>query len=310
MRFGAVGRRAWQFGSILLLRRVPFWERSRLRRFTRMAAHGVYGYLAILVLLLCLEDRLLYLPGSAEQWFAPPAGLPVQEVELTSRDGNRIGAWWSAPAGWRPADGAVLFSHGNGGNLSHRGRALRPWHDEMRLAVLLYDYPGFGRSSGTPSEAGCYAAADAAYDWLVEAQKVPGERILLYGGSLGGAIATDLASRRPHRALVLVSAFTSFPDMAQKQYPWLPGRWLVHNRFDNMGKIASCHGPVFITHSRSDGLIPFAQAERLFAAAGEPKVLVPMEGHPHNDSPAPEVFPVLRRFLAEHAPQSPSPGAN
>jgi fermentation-respiration switch protein FrsA (DUF1100 family) len=295
--------------SILLLRRVPFWQRSWPRRAARIGAHGAYGYVAILVVMLALEDRLLYVPSSAGQWLAPPAGLPVREVELTSRDGNRISAWWCAPKDWKPAEGAVLFSHGNGGNLSHRGWALRPWHDEMHMAVLLYDYPGFGRSTGTPSEAGCYAAADSAYDWLVEAQKVPGERVVLYGGSLGGGVATDLASRRPHRALVLVSAFTSFPDEAQQLYPWLPGRWLVHNRFDNLGKIAACRGPVFITHSKADGLIPFAQGERLFAAAGGPKQFVPMESHRHNDSPAPEVFPDLRCFLAEHAPL-PQPSAN
>jgi pimeloyl-ACP methyl ester carboxylesterase len=302
MSAGPAARRVPQVVSILLLRRVPFWERSRKRRAARLAAFCAYGYLGILVLLLSLEDRLLYMAGSAADWLPPPSSLPVQEVQLTSRDGNRICAWWVTPPNWKPADGAVLFSHGNGGNLSHRGWVLRPWHDEMRMAVLLYDYPGYGRSTGTPSEAGCYAAADAAYDWLVEAQKIPAERIVLYGGSLGGAVATDLAARRPHRALVLVSTFTSFPDMAQQRYPWLPGRWLVHNRFDNLGKIASCRGPVFITHSKTDGLIPFAQAERLFAAAGELKQFVPMADHPHIDSPAPEVFPVLRRFLDEHAP--------
>lgn len=261
-------------------------------------------------MLRAVENRFLFRPlTAADDWEAPPPGLHPRDVELTSADGTRVHAWWVTPEGWAPGQGAMLYCHGNAGNLSHRGENLRRWRDGMGFAVLIFDYPGYGKSGGRPSEAGCYAAGDAAYDWLTQ-QHVPPARILLYGGSLGGAVATDLASRRPHRALVLVSAFTSFPDMAQKQYPWLPGRWLVHNRFDNMGKIASCHGPVFITHSRSDGLIPFAQAERLFAAAGEPKVLVPMEGHPHNDSPAPEVFPVLRRFLAEHAPQSPSPGAN
>jgi uncharacterized protein len=308
MSAGAVARRVPQFVSILLLRRVPFWERSWPRRAGRMAAFCAYGYLAVVAVMLSLEDRLLYLPGSAEQWFAPPAGLPVQEVELTGRDGNRVCAWWSAPPGWKPADGAVLFSHGNGGNLSHRGWALRPWRDEMRLAVLLYDYPGYGRSGGRPTEAGCYAAADAAYDWLVEAQKVPGERVILYGGSLGGGIATDLAARRPHRALVLVSAFTSFPDIAQQCYPWLPGRWLVHNRFDNLGKVASCRGPVFIAHGRDDTLIPLRHAERLFAAARAPKQFVIMANYTHNDAPNPDVFPVLRRFLDEHAP--PPPAAN
>jgi hypothetical protein len=94
--------------------------------------------------------------------------------------------------------------------------------------------------------------------------------------------------------------------MAQQRYPWLPGRWLVHNRFDNLGKIAACRGPVFITHSKTDGLIPFSQAERLYAAAGEPKQFVPMPDYRHNDSPAPEVFPLLRRFLDEHAPLPPA----
>jgi fermentation-respiration switch protein FrsA (DUF1100 family) len=125
----------------------------------------------------------------------------------------------------------------------------------------------------------------------------------------------DLASRRPHRALVLVSPFTSVAEVGQHQHPWLaaafwPRRWLARNRFDNLRKIAACRGPVFITHSQTDGMIPFAQAERLCAAAGGPKQLVAMADYPHNDSPAPDVFPVLRRFLDDHAPLSPFPTAN
>jgi fermentation-respiration switch protein FrsA (DUF1100 family) len=310
MSDGRAPRRLPYFVSILLLRRVPFWERSWKRRACRVVALCTYGYLAIVVVMLSLEDRLLYLPGSAAEWASPPSGLPIQDVELTGRDGNRVHAWWSAPTGWGPSQGAVLFCHGNGGNLSHRGWALHSWHKEMRMAVLLFDYPGFGRSEGKPSEAGCYAAADTAYDWLVKSQKVPPERIVLYGGSLGGGVATDLATRRPHRALVLVSAFTSFPDMAQQQYPWLPGRWLVHNQFDNLGKIAACRGPVFLAHGRDDHLIPLRHAEHLFAAAGEPKQLVIMANYSHNDAPNDDVFPVLRRFLDEHAPLAPSPAAN
>jgi fermentation-respiration switch protein FrsA (DUF1100 family) len=220
-------------------------------------------------------------------------------VELTSADGTRLHAWWAVPQGWEPAQGAVLFCHGNGGNLSHRGWALRPWLTDMRQAVLLFDYPGFGKSGGRASEAGCYAAADAAYDYLVEGQKVPARRILVCGGSLGGGIATDLAVRRPHRALVLVSTFTSFPDMAQKVYPWLPGRYLVHNRFDNLTKMAACRGPVFIAHDTADGLVPFVQGQRLFDAAHEPKRFFVMSHFGHLDSPSPEAFPALRNFLAE-----------
>ncbi len=167
------------------------------------------------------------------------------------------------------------------------------------MAVLVFDYPGYGRSSGVPSEAGCYAAGDAAYDWLSKVQHVPAERIILVGGSLGGGIATDLARRRPHRVLVLVAAFTSFPDMAQLKYPWLPARWLVHNHFDNLGKIADCRGPVFIAHAPQDKLIPFEQGERLFAAAHEPKRFFPMPNYWHNDLPVEAFYPALGDFLAE-----------
>ena len=117
----------------------------------------------------------------------------------------------------------MLHCDGNGGNLSYWGMDALAWKYQHHTAVLLFDYPGYGKSSGKPSEQGCYAAADAAYDWLVNEKKVPAEQLLIYGQSLGGAIAIDVASRRPHRALIVVSSFTSFPDMAQKMFPWLPG---------------------------------------------------------------------------------------
>src|SRR5205085_697993 len=110
--------------------------------------------------------------------------------------------------------------------------------------------------------------------------------------------AVDLASRRPHRALVLVSTFTSFPDMAQKVYPWLPGRWLVHNQFNSLDKIARCRGPVFIAHDRADGLIPFGQAERLFAAAPGPKQFLVMRGVGHGDALSADGYDALHRFLS------------
>ena len=276
-----------------------FWERSWKHRAGRLGVHGLYGYLGILLLLLSLEDWLLYHPGTAEDWAPPPRGVPVEDVKLTSCDGCRVHAWWAAPPGWGPGQGAVLLCHGNAGNLSYRGCYLCDWLEEMKVGVLLFDYPGFGRSTGRPSEASCYAAGDAAYDYLTGVRQVPGERVVLYGGSLGGGIATDLAGRRPHRALVLVSTFTSFPDMAQKQYPWLPGRWLVHNRFENLRKISGCRGPVFIAHGTRDGLIPISQAERLFAAAPEPKRFFPMLDHGHNDALTPPGFRALRQFLEE-----------
>jgi fermentation-respiration switch protein FrsA (DUF1100 family) len=266
-----------------------------------------YLYAGVLLVLLALENRLLFHPvtQAAEWWPPPPALGKVADVEPTAADGTPLHGWWTAPSGWAPHDGALLYCHGNAGNLSHRGSALLAWQKELDTAVFIFDYPGFGRSGGKPDEAGCYAAGDAAYEWLTDVQKVPPERVILYGKSLGGAIATDLASRRPHRALVLVNSFTSIPDMAQKQVPWLPARWLVRNRMDNLGKIGRTNRPVFIAHATNDGLIPFGQGERLFAAAGEPKQFHPMPGQDHNDPPSLAFYAALRAFLKAQSPPGP-----
>jgi fermentation-respiration switch protein FrsA (DUF1100 family) len=273
-------------------------QRTWKHRLARLGIYALICYVAVMAFLLLLEDHLLHGRRTAEL-LRPPNGIAVENVEMTSSRGERIHAWWTTPKDWQPEQGAVLFCHGNGGNLSHRGRALPHWIDELGQAVLLFDYPGYGRSGGKPNEASCYAAGDAAYDWLRNVQKVPAERILLYGGSLGGGVAVELAQRRPHRALVLVAGFTSFPDMAQKCFPWLPGRWLVRNRFDNLGKIAGCSGPVFIAHAPQDALIPFEQGQRLFAAAAEPKRFLPLLNYRHNDLPTTDFYPALRDFLAE-----------
>ena len=291
-------QRCGQVLALVTLRQPAFWQRSWKHRLGRIVLYLAIAYVAIVVILLLLEDQFLYGPRHAELG-KPPAGVAVENVEMTNRRGERIHAWWSKAKDWRPEQGAVLLCHGNGGNLSHRGRVLRHWIEEVGVAVLIFDYPGYGRSNGEPSEDGCYAAGEAAYDWLRESAKVPAERILLYGGSLGGGIATDLAQGRPHWALVLVAAFTSFPDMAETRFPWMPGRWLVHNRFDNLEKIARCRGPVFLAHSPEDHLIPFAQGERLFAAAPEPKRFFPMPNYHHVDVPTVDFYPALRRFLAE-----------
>src|SRR5262249_23300650 len=155
----------------------------------------------------------------------------IQDVTLPSADGTRIHAWWCPPDGWEAPHGATLYCHGNYGNLSQRGQSILRWQaPPLRQAVLIFDYPGYGKSAGKPSEAGCYAAADAAYDWLVQQQRVPAERLLLHGGSLGSGVAVELASRRRNRGLALVAPFTSVPDMAQTLFPWLPARWLVRNQ--------------------------------------------------------------------------------
>jgi fermentation-respiration switch protein FrsA (DUF1100 family) len=274
--------------------------RSRLLRW--LVVLGVC-YAGVLIVLLALENWLVYHPTSATQEWWPPPGDAVQDVEFTSADGNRIHAWWCPCQGAR---GALLYCHGNAGNLSHRAGSIAALQKVLRENVLIFDYPGYGRSSGKPSEAGCYQAADAAYDWLVVQKHIRPKDILIYGGSLGGGVAVDLASRKPHRALVLLRTFTSAPDVAQKHYPWLPVRWLMRNRFDNLKKIGRCRQPVFIAHGTSDRLIPYEQGRRLFAAANEPRCFYPMEGADHNDAVPAPLFEALHQFLAKAEASSPA----
>ena len=189
--------------------------------------------------------------------------------------------------------------------LSRQRRKLEPSRrSHGRLASsdaalrVIFDYPGYGRSEGSPSEAGCYAAGDAAYDWLTNHAKIPADKIVLYGGSLGGGIAIDIAARRPHRAVVVTATFTSMPELAQKLYPWLPARWLVRHRYDNLTKIRKCTQPVFIAHGDQDDLVPISQGEQLFATANEPKEFHIMAGHGHHEGPNEHFFAALRQFLA------------
>jgi fermentation-respiration switch protein FrsA (DUF1100 family) len=275
-------------------KRRPWW-----RWLVRLAVAVVFAYLGILGALMAIEDRLVYHPiPAAEEWRAAP-NEHVQDVELRAADGTRLHGWWYPQEGAR---GAVLFCHGNHGNVSQYGKKLPELAQALGESVLIFDYPGFGRSEGQPTEAGCYAAADAAYDWLTGDQQVPAENVVLCGESLGGGVAVDLASRRPHRTLVLVKTFTSLPDVGQNLLPCFPVHWVMHNRFDSLAKIGRCERPVFVAHGTDDNLVPYALGQRLFAAANEPKAFFPVEGAGHNDWLEGAFLPELQNFLAAHAP--------
>jgi pimeloyl-ACP methyl ester carboxylesterase len=194
----------------------------------------------------------------------------------------------------------MIYFHGNAGNLSHRGGGLPRWADTLDSSVLIFDYPGYGRSTGSPSESGLYASGEAAWTWLTNDQHFAPENITLVGASLGGAVATELAVHHTCRALVLIKAFTSIPDMAASQYPWVPARYFVRHRFDNGSKLPLIHRPVFVTHGTTDRLIPFTQGKQLFAAANEPKEFFPMPENDHNDKLPDEMFERLRQFIDAH----------
>src|ERR1700685_2376394 len=251
----------------LLLRRVPFWQRTRARSGARYVVLACYVYVASLLGLVAAQNWLVFpgvfIRGSCE----PPDYLRVRKLTLTSADGNGIQVWFSAPEGWEPHRGAILISHGNGDTLCSMSGTVSRWRQEVGRAVVVFDYPGYGQSTGAPSEAGCYAAGEAALRWLTNDQRVPVSEIILYGESLGGATAVELASRNAVRLLVLHAAFTSFPDVAQNHLPWYPTRYLVHIQMDNEAKIRRVRCPVLIAHGTADRTVPFDEGDRLFAAA-------------------------------------------
>jgi hypothetical protein len=250
--------------------------------------------------LLALEDRLLFSGAVFAHWREPADSLRVREITVNS-EADQIHAWFSAPENWKPQLGAVLISHGNGNNLSSMGDCVARWRDRLGRAVLVYDYPGYGKSTGRPSEAGCYAAGEAALAWLIDAQHVSASEIILVGESLGGATAVELSTRHSVRLLVLHSAFTSFPDVAQARMPWYPSRYLVHNQMQNIEKIGRVHCPVLITHGTADWTVPLSHGERLFAAANEPKEFIRMEGGGHYPPADAAFFDAVRQFLMKTA---------
>lgn len=227
------------------------------------------------------EHSQVYHPYRPLEATGAELGRPFRDVWVQASDGVKLNAWFY-PGGTNAARcRVVLVCHGNGGNISHRLDLCRALLG-TGAGVFLLDYRGYGRSGGRPSESGTYLDAQAAYHWLRENGFAP-ENILVYGESLGGAVAAELALREKVGGLILQSAFTSVPDLGAELFPWLPVRWLSRIRYDTLQKLPRVTAPVLVMHSRADTLIPFRHAERNFAAAKDPKLFCELEGD-HNDA--------------------------
>ncbi|MGD8617761.1 MAG: alpha/beta hydrolase [Gammaproteobacteria bacterium] len=239
-------------------------------------------YGAFALYLFIMQPRLLYypdMPGREPEATPAAVGLAYEDVALQTVDNIRLHAWF-IPA--EKPRATVLFCHGNAGNISHRLDSIRLLHS-LGLQVLIFDYRGYGKSEGSPSEKGTYRDVDAAWHYLRDLRGLAEAGIIIFGRSLGAAVAADLASRTRPAAVILESAFTSVPDMAAEFYPWLPVRLLSRYRYDNLGKVARIARPLLLVHSRQDEIIPFAHGERLFGRAREPKQFLELTGG-HNDA--------------------------
>jgi len=240
----------------------------------------VAAYAGLMLVLYLFQARLVFYPETGRGIVATPAqvGLPYEDLRLTTSDGVSLHGWYVPAAQPR---GTVLFLHGNAGNLSHRLDSLQMFH-RLGYATLIFDYRGYGGSSGTPSEPGTYRDAEAAWRHLTEERRIPPCRIVLFGESLGGAVASWLAARQKPAALVIASGFTSVTELARHFYPYLPVRWLVRIRYDTVKNLRAVAAPVLIAHSPDDDIIPFEHGRLLYQAANPPKRLLELAGG-HND---------------------------
>ena len=225
------------------------------------------------------QRRIVFVP--MKDYAATPdhAHLTYEQVWLEPEPGIKIRGWYFPAA--KGSDRAVMLCHGNAGNISHR---LESVHFLLGLGVnvLLFDYRGYGESNGTPSEEGVYADAEAAYRWLREEKQIDPSNITIFGRSLGGAVAIELARRVPCGGVIVESSFTSAADFGRKMFPFLPIRLLLKYHFDSINKIGELSCPVLVTHSPDDDLIPFEMGKRLFDAAKPPRKFIELSGG-HNE---------------------------
>jgi uncharacterized protein len=249
----------------------------RVRIAFFLAGVLVLGYAGVCAAMFLNQASFVYFPERAYAASPRDFGLPFEDVRLRASDGTVLAAWWIPAEGAR---GAVVLAHGNGGNMSHRLDKARLLHD-LGWSVLLFDYRGYGASDGEPSEEGTYTDMAAAADHVLSARGVDAARLVLYGESLGGAVAIEAACRRYPGALVVDSSFTGLREMARHYYPWLPAS-LLRYRYDSLSRMPSLRCPVMVLHSPQDDIVPYTMGRALFDAAPEPKRFAELAGG-HND---------------------------
>ena len=228
------------------------------------------------------EEQFIFFPAGYPEgnYSLIPRSLSVQDHWFTTSDGVRLHGWLVRADSGSPV---LLFSHGNAGNISHRLDLVRQLHS-LGCTVFVYDYRGYGRSEGSPTEEGVYLDGLAAFDYLSSLDGIDSRRLVLYGRSLGGAVSVDVATHRSPAALILESTFSSARDVAAHLYSFLPARFFLHSKFDSEAKIRSITLPLLVLHGSVDSIIPIALGRKLFNAANPPKEFYEIPGASHNDT--------------------------
>lgn len=261
----------------------------------------VATYLLFLVNLYLVQHRHIYCPTREIATTPDKHGLDFEAVDFESTDGLTLHGWFvPRPADAHGAERVVLFFHGNTGNISDCINTLEMFH-RLGLSTFIFDYRGYGRSQGSPTEQGTYDDAEAAWIYLLRDRGFKSENIIMLGRSLGAAIASAQAARHTPGALVIESTFTSAPELAAELFRYVPARHMSRYKYSVRENISNTHCPVMIVHSSEDEVIPFHHGKRLYEAANEPKAFLEIEG-PHDQgfyTTGQRYTEGLSRFLAQ-----------
>lgn len=238
-------------------------------------------YIVLAGYIYIFQSRFVYYPDLVSPSLsADPShiGLLFENISFVTSDGVKLSGWFIPKDNPR---GVLLFCHGNAGNIGHRLESIQLFN-RLGLEIFIFDYRGYGDSEGKPTEEGTYQDVEAAWKYLVEKRRIKKDKAIVFGRSLGGGIASWLASKYTPKALILESTFTSLPDIAAARYWFIPVRILMRIKYNTAGRLGNVNCPTLIVHSRDDRVIPLTHGQRLFETASEPKVLLEITGT-HND---------------------------
>ena len=235
-------------------------------------------FLGLMLLLFVFQEKMVFFPGKRIGDTPEAAGLPYEDVYLVTDDKIRIHGWYVPHP---DAKATLLFFHGNAGNLSHRLESISIFHD-IGLSVFIIDYRGYGRSGGRPSEHGTYRDALAAWNYLVDERRLHPHEIIVFGRSLGGAVAAWSAAQVRPAAVILESTFTSIKELGKHYYPYLPVSWIARIHYPVDEYVTSFKCPALVIHSHQDDVVPVWLGQRLFEHVPEPKMFLPIFGDHNN----------------------------
>lgn len=264
------------------------------------------------ILLMIFEERFIFFPSPyPDGYYEDARTLPgLEDCRFETEDSVKLHGWFAR------ADtpiATLVMSHGNAGNISHRLPVIKALRD-LGFNVFMFDYRGYGRSEGSPNEEGVYRDGRAAFDYVARRTDVDSTSIILFGTSLGGAVAVDVATHRPAAGLILESTFSSAKDVARVAYPFLPAQFVLRTKFSSDEKIRTIRIPSLFLHGDRDSIIPISLGRRLFEAANEPKKFYVVSSADHNDifwvggSAYLQQIRVFALGILRTAPQPKSPG--